>query len=117
MIKKVLEFVGKSREERGAAMIEYGLLVAATTLMSAAALSIFGHKTSDLYALGAAVLPGAHADDNGPIQSGKVIETAVNAGGAIALDAGGIAAAGAAPRLADNTGIPDADLTALVVEP
>lgn len=113
----MIQKIRKLRNEKGAAMIEYALLIGATTLMSAGAVSIFGHKTADLYALGGSILPGAHSDDNGPIQSGHLIETAVGTNGALAVDANGIAAAGAAPRLATNTGIPDADLVALVVEP
>lgn len=73
------------RRRRGAALVEYGLIVSGVALISAAAVSIFGHKTSDLIAAVASVLPGAHSDDNGPIVSGKLIETANNGTG-IALD-------------------------------
>ena len=62
--------------DRGAAMVEYALLIAGVTLVSAAATALFGHQTNDLIAGVAAVLPGAHADDNAPIISGKIVETA-----------------------------------------
>jgi len=74
------------RDRRGAALVEYGLLIAGVSLISAAAVSIFGHKTNDLVASVAAVLPGAHADDNGPIFSGKLIETIGADEGVIALN-------------------------------
>ena len=65
----------KSRKQEGAALVEYGLLIAGVALVATAAVAIFGTKTSDLVASVASVLPGAHADDNAPIVSGKLIET------------------------------------------
>jgi len=56
-------------------IVEYGLIIAGVALVHAAAISMFGHKTSDLVAATAAVLPGAHSDDNGPIVLGTLIET------------------------------------------
>ena len=88
------------KRTRGAALVEYGLLVAGVTVVSAAALSIFGHKTSDLLGLGASILPGAHADDNGAIVSPKIIETTDNGGNGITIDASAAAAGG--NRLGDN---------------
>ena len=63
------------RDEKGAALLEYSLLAAGVALISAAGVAVFGHKTNDLISSVAAIMPGAHADDNGPIQSGKIIET------------------------------------------
>ena len=73
--------------KKGQGLVEYGLIIACVALICAAAISVFGHKTSDLIAATAAILPGAHADDNGPITSGKLIETTGADTGAIALDA------------------------------
>ncbi len=89
MLKSLLKKVIRNR--RGAAFVEYALLIGGIALIGAAAVATFGHKTSDMLAAVAAVLPGAHTDDNNPIISGKIIETtgdAVGAGGAtgIALD-------------------------------
>lgn len=106
----------KLRNRKGAALVEYGLLIGGVALIAAASVSVFGHKTNDLLAATASILPGAHGDDNGPIASGKLVETAPNADGAIAINAAGIVAAAGTSRLATNTGIPEADLTALVVE-
>lgn len=92
-----------SRRRRAAVLVEYGLVIAGVSLVAAAAVSIFGHKTSDLFAAVATILPGAHADDNGPIVSGKLIETAQDGTtGNIALDVAGITAANNTERLGNN---------------
>lgn len=89
-------------DKKGSALVEYGLLIAGVALVSAAAVSVFGHKTNDLISATATVLPGAHDDDNGPIVSAKLIETTrdPNNNDAIILDAA--AAANEAPRLGNN---------------
>src|SRR5205809_7022411 len=72
---------------KGQGLVEYGLLIAGVALICAAAVSIFGHKTSQLIAAVATILPGAHADDNAPIVTGQLIETTSGgATGNIALD-------------------------------
>src|SRR3954454_5671900 len=50
------------RDKKGQGLVEYGLLIAGVALISAAAVSLFGHKTSDMIGAVAAVLPGAHQD-------------------------------------------------------
>ncbi len=77
--------------KKGQGLVEYGLIIAGVALICAAAVSVFGHKTSDLIGAVATILPGAHADDNGPIVSGKLIETTGADSGQIALDAATIA--------------------------
>ena len=78
------------RNKKGQGLVEYGLIIAGVALIGATAVSVFGHKTSDLISATATVLPGAHADDNGPITSGKLIETttpgASGSGDGIELD-------------------------------
>jgi len=76
--------------KKGQGLVEYGLIIAGVALICAAAVSVFGHKTSDLISAVATILPGAHIDDNAPMVSGKLIETTDNAGAGIALDAAGI---------------------------
>ncbi|MHC2066195.1 Flp family type IVb pilin [Bremerella sp. T1] len=93
------------RNRKGQGLVEYGLIIAGVALICAAAVSVFGHKTSDLIAAVATVLPGAHVDDNGPIASGKLIETTSAEEGTIALDAQGIAANSETPRLGVNVGL------------
>ena len=78
----MLKLVRRLRKnKKGAALVEYALIVAGVALIGAVAVSLFGHKVSDMLATAAAVLPGAHADDNAPIVSGKTIETSPNAQG------------------------------------
>ena len=109
---------------KGAAMVEYALLVAGVALIGAASTSVFGHKTNDMIGMVAAVLPGAHADDNAPIVSGKLIETSnaaagVDSGGAaatgIGLDVDTIIANSGTARLGTNVGT-DGTLADLVLE-
>jgi Flp pilus assembly pilin Flp len=107
------------RDRKGQGLVEYGLLIAGVALICAAAVSVFGHKTSDMIAAVAAVLPGAHADDNAAIESGKVIETTPGAvGDPIELDSAAIVANTATARLGVNVGLDTAaDFGGLVLEP
>ncbi len=88
--------------KKGQGLVEYGLIIAGVALICAAAVSVFGHKTSDLISAVATILPGAHADDNGPIVSGKLIETTGADTGQIALDAVTILANTDTGRLDNN---------------
>ena len=105
------------KNRKGAALVEYGLLVAGVAVISTAAVSVLGHKTSDLVSAVATLLPGAHEDDNGPIASGKLVETtaATVGGDPIAVDTAGIAANTATARLGNNLGADNLG-TDLVVE-
>lgn len=92
----------RRRDRKGQSLVEYALVIAGVALIAVAAVTVFGHKVSDMIGAVAAVLPGAHGDDNAPIVSGKLVETAQNADGNIAVDIDGIVAATGEPRLADN---------------
>jgi pilus assembly protein Flp/PilA len=98
--------------KKGQGLVEYGLIIAGVALICAAAVSVFGHKTSDLIAAVTTILPGAHSDDNGPIVSGKLIETtgATPAGAPISLNAAAIIGAEGSPRLGINVGGPSSPL-------
>jgi hypothetical protein len=89
-------------------LVEYALLIAGVALISAGAVSVFGHKTSDMIGTVAAVIPGAHTDDNNPIISGKLIETTLSAGAGgssgIAIDFSGIAGLTGVDMLGLNVG-------------
>jgi Flp pilus assembly pilin Flp len=111
------------KNRKGAALVEYALLVAGVALIGAASVSVFGHKTNDLIGTVAAVLPGAHTDDNAPLGSGHIIETngaggtAPSATNPIALDAAAIIANTGTNRIGGNTGLETAaDDSALVLE-
>ncbi len=63
----MLKIVRRLRKnETGAALVEYALIIAGVALIGAAAVSIFGNKVTDMLATAAAILPGAHADSNAP---------------------------------------------------
>lgn len=97
-------------------LLEYSLVAAGVSLISAAGVSIFGHKTNDMISSVAAVMPGAHADDNGPIISGKIIETTSGEeGGTIALNIGDIVTNSGSPRLGNNLGVTGLDTLVLEV--
>jgi len=109
------------RNKKGQGLVEYGLIIAGVALIAAASISVFGHKVTDLIAATATILPGAHGDDNGPITSGKLIETTGADSGAIEVDAATIFANTDSPRLGVNVGLDgttDAvDFGGLILEP
>ncbi|MCI0455564.1 MAG: hypothetical protein L0Z62_01125 [Gemmataceae bacterium] len=112
LFNKTRSLLGRLRKDRkGATMAEYSIMLAGVALLSLVAVSVLGHKVADLFSATAAILPGAHADDNGALVSGRLVET-VNTGGTVTLDTAAVAAGGT--RLGDNLGI---DLTGLVLEP
>ena len=91
------------RNRKGQGLVEYALIIAGVALIAAAAISVFGHKVTDLIAATAVILPGAHPDDNAAIQSGHLIETGqVGTNGAISVDAATITANNGQSRLFDN---------------
>ncbi len=85
MLRKLL------RNRKGQGLVEYGLIIAGVALICAASIAVFGHKVNDLISAITVVLPGAHADDNAAIVSGKIIETSPGAAG---VDSGGAATTG-----------------------
>jgi pilus assembly protein Flp/PilA len=97
--------------KRGAALVEYGLIVAGVALVAAAAVSVFGHKTAGMIAASAAILPGAQAADNGPITAGHVIDVAPDASGNITIDTTGT------NSLGSNLGLSQGQVDSLVTEP
>lgn len=111
------------RGRAGAALVEYALIIAGVALIGAAAVSVFGHKVSDMLGMAAAVMPGAHAEDNAPIVSGRIIETSPNVSGfsdgnaatGIGLDVNAITQASGQQRLGDSVG-GDGALSSLVLE-
>jgi pilus assembly protein Flp/PilA len=96
-----------TRSRRGAALVEYGLLVAGVAVVALAAVAILGGKVSGLFATSAAVLPGTQAT-NTPIQAGQFVQTTTEGG--VAVDADG-------QSLAENLGIDQSALDQLVITP
>lgn len=98
------------RNKKGQSLVEYGIIIGGVALVTLAAVAILGHKTNDLVASVAAALPGAHADDNGAIVSGKLVNTtAAGDNGELTLDANNPGS------IEGNVGIPG--IGSLVVEP
>jgi Flp pilus assembly pilin Flp len=93
----------RAHDRKGQALVEYALLVAGIALISCAAVSVLGYKTSGLIAAMAAVMPGAEASSNGPISSGHLIETTPGTTlTGIALDVVTINTDSGTPRLGIN---------------
>ncbi len=63
------------RRQGGAALAEYGLLVAGIVLVSLVAVSVLGGKVGGLIGSVATLLPGAYTDQNAPVHVGEMIET------------------------------------------
>lgn len=81
------------KSQKGAALIEYGLLIAGVALIAAVSVSIFGNKTADLISAVAVVIPGSSNSDNTPIINGQLLETTAVASGSTSY-AGGSASVG-----------------------
>jgi len=103
----------RKRRQKGAALVEYGLLVAGVALVATAAISIFGTKTSGLIASVATVLPGVQDVDNAPIEAGQLIETTDADTGLLQVDIDGINNNTDTFRLGNNVGV---DVQTLVLD-
>ncbi len=105
------------RDRRGQGLVEYALIIAGVALVGAVGVSVFGHKTAQMIDAVAVVLPGADADDNGPIGAGQLIETTSASNGSIGLNLTAIAAANGQSRLTSNvTGSNSDGFNGLVVD-
>jgi Flp pilus assembly pilin Flp len=76
----------KRIRRKGQAMVEYALLVTCVAVVGAVATSMLGHKTADTLGVAAAIMPGAHTDDNHPINTAQTVPTTLDANGNIVLD-------------------------------
>jgi pilus assembly protein Flp/PilA len=109
---KVVSVLSKARRDRkGAAMAEYAILVAGVALLSIVAVSVLGHKVADMFGATAAILPGAHEDDNGALISGHLVKTKLD-GTTVKLDLDDVI--NGKTRLGNQLGV---DLTTIVLEP
>jgi Flp pilus assembly pilin Flp len=62
-----------TNKKRGAALVEYGLIVAGVALVAAAAVSVFGSKAAGLVSASARILPGANDADNKAIDVSHIV--------------------------------------------
>src|SRR5438445_40443 len=73
-------------KRKGSVLVEYALLIAGIVLVSVVGISVLGHKTFSQFAIMAAIMPGAHADDNHPIAPAKTLPFTPDGDGALTLD-------------------------------
>lgn len=107
-----MKLIQKSRNaKRGAALVEYGLIVAGVALVAAAAVSIFGHKTTGMIGAAASAMPGAQQSDNAAISAGRIMDTTVNANGVAVINPG------QNNGLGDNLGLTQQQVDSLVRDP
>jgi Flp pilus assembly pilin Flp len=84
-------------------LVEYAIVVAGVALVGIAAVSLFGHKVSDMMGAVTVILPGAHVDDNGPLVAGELVETGpVGPDGSIGVDVNAVISADGTGRLTQN---------------
>ena len=95
--------MANTKKRKGSVFIEYALLIGAVTLIAVLAFSILGHKTNDIVATGAALLPGAHADDDVTFTSGELVEF-THTNGDARVDTTNIGGPNS-NRLGDNIGV------------
>ena len=107
-----MKLIQNSRRQakRGAALVEYALIVGGVALVAAAAVSVFGHKTAGMIGATASTLPGAQPADNGAISAGHIMDT-VNTGGVITIQPG------ANNNLGNNLGLTQTQIDSLVKDP
>ena len=99
------------RRTSGAALVEYGLIAAGVALVAAAAISVFGHKTASMLAASASILPGAQAQDNGPVAAGHIMDTTTGANGSITINPN------ANNNLGNNLGLTQGQVDSLTTSP
>ena len=98
------------KDDAGAALVEYALIIAGVAIIGALAVTVFGDRVSSMFSSTAAVLPGSR--NNAPVSSGapgtastvKLYETVTEQ-----------EPAPAQPDLTERGGA-DGSLTSLVVE-
>lgn len=94
----------QSTTRKGQALVEYALLIAGIAIVGVVAIAVMGHKISDQFGMMAAILPGAHVDDNKPIQSSATLIPFDTAGTRITLDAANLVSAAGIDRTAGLLG-------------
>ena len=106
------------QSRKGQSLVEYALLIAGVALVATVGVVMVGEKTADMIAAVATVLPSTDADDNGPIGTGKLIETTDAANGPIGIDLQGIVGNNNTARLGKNiTGSTTDQFGGLVTDP
>lgn len=76
----------QSLRRRGSVLVEYALVVAGIVITAAVAVAVTGHKVQHILGVMAAILPGAHADDNQPVSHSEPIPFTNDGNGKLILD-------------------------------
>jgi Flp pilus assembly pilin Flp len=97
--------VGRRSRNRGAAMVEYAILVGAVTLVGILGLSVLGRKSMDLTGTLAVILPGANLTEDMKIHHAQLVELTGAADGTYKVDSARIGG-GNTNRLAVAAGVP-----------
>lgn len=69
------------RNKKGQGLVEYAFITAGVAFIALLALSVFGHRVADNYAIMAGMLPCAHEDDLAPVASQKFLGITTDADG------------------------------------
>ncbi len=92
------------RKRRGSVLVEYALLIAGIVLVSVVAIAVLGEKVTENFGLMAAIMPGAHADDNKPIAVGRTLPFTDDGTGKLVLDASKLVSSAGIDRTAKVIG-------------
>jgi pilus assembly protein Flp/PilA len=76
----------RTSKRKGSVLVEYALLIAGIVLVSTVAIGVLGHKVMSNFAVIAAIIPGAHADDNKPVAHAEMIPFVDDGTGKLVLD-------------------------------
>jgi len=101
MLRKALH---KKKKRKGAAMVEYAVLIGAVTLIGILGLSVLGSKVSDIISTLAVILPGSQTADDLKLHRAQLIEFTGGDDGTFQIDSSRIGG-GDTNRIGRNTGL------------
>ncbi len=87
-----------NKRRKGSVLVEYALLIAGIVLVSVVGISVLGHKTFSQFAVMAAIMPGAHTDDNKPIAHAETLPFTDDGTGKLVLDSKALVSAAGTDR-------------------
>jgi Flp pilus assembly pilin Flp len=94
----------RALKRKGAAMVEYAILVGAVALIGILGMSVLGRKTSDIIGTLAVILPGVESREDVSLHNASLIEITTD-GTTFRIDSNKIAADKSVDRLNANAGI------------
>jgi Flp pilus assembly pilin Flp len=106
----------KALKRKGAAMVEYAILVGAVALVGILGMSVLGRKATDIVGTLAVVLPGAQLTEDRKIHNAQLIEITNGVDDSYRVDASRIGG-GDTNRIAVATGLQNSDSNSNFVLP